>query len=123
MGSRATPHVRLCAADRAVHCPMAVPSVKLALRWGPSLRLRVPSSSALVHVHHFMFSSKTWARKVRVSMKRRRTIYEGKAKILYEGPEPGTLVQYFKDDTTAFDAKKKAVIEGKGVLNNRISEY
>ncbi len=56
-------------------------------------------------------------------MKRRRQIYEGKAKILYEGPEPGTLVQYFKDDTTAFDAKKKAVIEGKGVLNNRISEY
>ena len=39
-------------------------------------------------------------------MKRRRIIYEGKAKILYEGPEPGTLVQYFKDDTTAFDAKK-----------------
>ena len=56
-------------------------------------------------------------------MKRRRQIYEGKAKILYEGTEPGTLVQYFKDDTTAFDAKKKAVIEGKGVLNNRISEY
>ena len=56
-------------------------------------------------------------------MKRRRMIYEGKAKILYEGPEPGTLIQYFKDDTTAFDATKKAVIEGKGVLNNRISEY
>src|SRR6201994_1171236 len=56
-------------------------------------------------------------------MNRRRRIYEGKAKILYEGPEPGTLIQYFKDDTTAFDAKKKAVIEGKGVLNNRISEY
>src|SRR5437762_426968 len=56
-------------------------------------------------------------------MKRRRTIYEGKAKILYEGPEPGTLIQYFKDDTTAFDAKKRAVLEGKGVLNNRISEY
>src|SRR6201991_4827505 len=56
-------------------------------------------------------------------MKRRRMIYEGKAKILYEGPEPGTLVQYFKDDTTAFDATKKAVLDGKGVLNNRISEY
>jgi phosphoribosylaminoimidazole-succinocarboxamide synthase len=56
-------------------------------------------------------------------MKRRRMIYEGKAKILYEGPEPGTVVQYFKDDTSAFDATKKAVIEGKGVLNNRISEY
>jgi len=57
------------------------------------------------------------------NMKRRRQIYEGKAKILYEGPEPGTLVQYFKDDTTAFDATKKAVLDGKGVLNNRISEY
>ena len=56
-------------------------------------------------------------------MKGRRLVYEGKAKILYEGPEPGTLVQYFKDDTTAFDATKKAVLEGKGVLNNRISEY
>jgi phosphoribosylaminoimidazole-succinocarboxamide synthase len=56
-------------------------------------------------------------------MKRRRMIYEGKAKILYEGPEPGTLVQYFKDDTTAFDATKKATLDGKGVLNNRISEY
>lgn len=56
-------------------------------------------------------------------MTRKRVIYEGKAKILYEGPEPGTLVQYFKDDTTAFNAEKKAVLDGKGVLNNRISEY
>ena len=58
-----------------------------------------------------------------MSGSRRRLVYEGKAKILYEGPEPGTLVQYFKDDTTAFDATKKATLEGKGVLNNRISEY
>ncbi|MDZ7824195.1 MAG: phosphoribosylaminoimidazolesuccinocarboxamide synthase [Ahrensia sp.] len=56
-------------------------------------------------------------------MKQRRKIYEGKAKILYEGPEPGTLIQFFKDDATAFNAKKHAVIEGKGVLNNRISEH
>jgi len=56
-------------------------------------------------------------------MARRRMVYEGKAKILYEGPEPGTLVQYFKDDATAFNAQKKDVIEGKGVLNNRISEH
>ena len=56
-------------------------------------------------------------------MSKRRRIYEGKAKVLYEGPEPGTLVQHFKDDTTAFDAKKHEIIEGKGVLNNRISEY
>ena len=56
-------------------------------------------------------------------MNRRRKIYEGKAKILYEGPEPGTLIQHFKDDATAFNNKKHAVIEGKGALNNRISEY
>jgi len=54
---------------------------------------------------------------------RRRRIYEGKAKILFEGPEPGTLVQYFKDDATAFNNKKQGTITGKGVLNNRISEY
>ena len=58
-----------------------------------------------------------------IPMSRRRRIYEGKAKVLYEGPEPGTLIQHFKDDATAFNAKKHQVIEGKGVLNNRISEY
>ena len=56
-------------------------------------------------------------------MARRKMIYEGKAKILYEGPEAGTLVQYFKDDATAFNNKKHATLEGKGVLNNRISEF
>lgn len=56
-------------------------------------------------------------------MARRKKVYEGKAKILYEGPEPGTLVQYFKDDATAFNAEKKDVIDGKGVLNNRLSEF
>ena len=54
---------------------------------------------------------------------RRRKVYEGKAKVLYEGPEPGTLVQYFKDDATAFNNEKHGIITGKGVLNNRISEY
>ncbi|MFN0190617.1 MAG: phosphoribosylaminoimidazolesuccinocarboxamide synthase [Aestuariivirga sp.] len=54
---------------------------------------------------------------------RRTRIYEGKAKILYEGPEPGTVIVHYKDDTTAFDSQKKAVIDGKGVLNQRISEY
>ncbi len=56
-------------------------------------------------------------------MARRRRIYEGKAKVLFEGPEPGTLVQYFKDDATAFNNRKRGTITGKGVLNNRISEY
>jgi phosphoribosylaminoimidazole-succinocarboxamide synthase len=50
-------------------------------------------------------------------------IYEGKAKILYSTEDENFLVQYFKDDATAFNAQKKAVIEGKGVLNNVISEF
>jgi phosphoribosylaminoimidazole-succinocarboxamide synthase len=58
-----------------------------------------------------------------IPMNRRRRIYEGKAKVLYEGPEPGTLIQHFKDDATAFNAKKHEIIDGKGVLNNRISEF
>ncbi|HKY94613.1 MAG TPA: phosphoribosylaminoimidazolesuccinocarboxamide synthase [Kiloniellales bacterium] len=58
-----------------------------------------------------------------MSRSRRRRIYEGKAKILFEGPEPGTIVQYFKDDATAFNNQKKGTITGKGVLNNRISEF
>ncbi|MCF3594364.1 phosphoribosylaminoimidazolesuccinocarboxamide synthase [Rhodobacteraceae bacterium LMO-12] len=56
-------------------------------------------------------------------MARRKKIYEGKAKTLFEGPEPGTIVQYFKDDATAFNAEKRDVIEGKGVLNNMLSEF
>lgn len=57
-------------------------------------------------------------------MARRKKVYEGKAKILYEGPEPGTLIQYFKDDgnPTRSEAAPTAV-EGKGVLNNRLSEF
>jgi phosphoribosylaminoimidazole-succinocarboxamide synthase len=58
-----------------------------------------------------------------VPMNRRRRIYEGKSKILFEGPEPGTLVQFFKDDATAFNKKKHEILDGKGVLNNRISEH
>lgn len=53
---------------------------------------------------------------------RRKRLYEGKAKILYEGPEADTLIVHFKDDATAYNAEKHAVIDGKGVLNNRISE-
>jgi phosphoribosylaminoimidazole-succinocarboxamide synthase len=45
-------------------------------------------------------------------MNRRRKIYEGKAKDLYEGPEPGTLIQYFKDDATAGDGAKHEILDG-----------
>ena len=58
-----------------------------------------------------------------IPMNRRRRIYEGKAKVLYEGPEPGTLIQHFKDDATAFNAQKKGTINGNRVLNNLISEH
>lgn len=54
---------------------------------------------------------------------RKKQVYNGKAKILYEGPEAGTLIQYFKDDATAGNGAKHAVISGKGVLNNRISAH
>jgi phosphoribosylaminoimidazole-succinocarboxamide synthase len=56
-------------------------------------------------------------------MLRRRQIYEGKGKVLFEGPEPGTLVQHFKDDVSARDTEKRGTIVGKGVINNRISEF
>jgi phosphoribosylaminoimidazole-succinocarboxamide synthase len=56
-------------------------------------------------------------------MARRKQIYEGEAKVLFEGPEPGTLVQYFKDDASADNNQKRGTITGKGVLNNRISEF
>lgn len=55
-------------------------------------------------------------------MQKLEKIYEGKAKILYSTEDPELLIQYFKDDATAFNAQKKAVLEGKGILNNFISE-
>ncbi len=54
-------------------------------------------------------------------MERRARMYEGKAKILYETDDPDLVIQYFKDEATAFDAKKRGIIEQKGVYNNRIS--
>jgi len=56
-------------------------------------------------------------------MKKQKPLYEGKAKVIFDGPGAGTLIQYFKDDATAFNAKKKDVIIGKGVINNYISEH
>ena len=56
-------------------------------------------------------------------MKKGKKLYEGKAKIIYTTNDKGLVIQYFKDDATAFNNLKKAKVEGKGVLNNRISEY
>ena len=56
-------------------------------------------------------------------MKKGKKLYEGKAKILYAAPEKGNAIQHFKDHATAFNNQKKSIIEGKGILNNRISEH
>ena len=56
-------------------------------------------------------------------MKKGKKLYEGKAKILYAAPEKGNAIQHFKDHATAFNNQKKTIIEGKGILNNRISEH
>ena len=56
-------------------------------------------------------------------MKKGKKLYEGKAKIIYASPEKNLVIQHFKDDATAFNNQKKATIDGKGILNNRISEH
>jgi phosphoribosylaminoimidazole-succinocarboxamide synthase len=56
-----------------------------------------------------------------VKVETREKLYEGKAKIVYATNQPGVVVQYFKDDATAFNALKKGTIVGKGVVNNRMS--
>ena len=56
-----------------------------------------------------------------MSIETREKLYEGKAKIVYETNRPGVIIQYFKDDATAFNALKKGTIVGKGVVNNRMS--
>ena len=56
-------------------------------------------------------------------MKKGKKLYEGKAKIIYSTSDKNLVIQYFKDDATAFNNEKRTTIEGKGVLNNRISEH
>ena len=52
-----------------------------------------------------------------------KTLYEGKAKKIIKGPKKNTLIQIFKDDATAYNKKKHKIFKGKGVINNKISEY
>jgi phosphoribosylaminoimidazole-succinocarboxamide synthase len=56
-------------------------------------------------------------------MAKKKVLYNGKAKTIFEGPTPDTVVQYFKDDATANNAEKHSIINGKGVLNNAISDF
>ena len=56
-------------------------------------------------------------------MTKKKMLYDGKAKTIFEGPTSDTVIQYFKDDATANNAEKHAIIDGKGVLNNSISDF
>ena len=56
-------------------------------------------------------------------MKKGKKLYEGKAKIVFATSDKNVVIQHFKDDAIAFNNQKKAIIEGKGILNNRISEH
>ena len=56
-------------------------------------------------------------------MKKGKKLYEGKAKIIFATSDKNTVIQHFKDHATAFNNQKKANIDGKGILNNRISEH
>jgi len=56
-------------------------------------------------------------------MSKKKILYDGKAKTIFEGTTPNTVIQYFKDDATANNAEKHCIINGKGVLNNSISDY
>lgn len=76
--------------------------------------LRYACAKRIISPHH--------CRDFPLMPQQRKRLYEGKTKILYKGPQPGTLVQHFKDDATAFNRQKHAKMEGKGVLNKRISE-
>ncbi|NPA17359.1 phosphoribosylaminoimidazolesuccinocarboxamide synthase [Persephonella sp.] len=56
-------------------------------------------------------------------MEKKEKLYEGKAKIIYATDEPDKVIAYYKDSATAFDAVKKATIQGKGELNNKIASF
>ena len=54
-------------------------------------------------------------------MEKKAQLYEGKAKKLFETSDPDLVIQYFKDDATAFNAQKKGTIKDKGIVNNNMS--
>tara|TARA_Y100000992_G_C21260873_1_gene491223 strand:+ start:294 stop:1079 length:786 start_codon:yes stop_codon:yes gene_type:complete len=56
-------------------------------------------------------------------MKKGKKLYEGKAKIIFATNDKNLVIQHFKDDATAYNNQKKDIIDGKGILNNRISEH
>ena len=56
-------------------------------------------------------------------MTKGKLLYEGKAKKIFETDNPEVLLVSYKDDATAFNGIKKGIIEGKGLINNKVSNY
>ena len=54
-------------------------------------------------------------------MEKQELLYEGKAKQVYATQDPGLLIVAYKDDATAFDGRKRGTIQGKGAINNRMT--
>ncbi|WP_277295398.1 phosphoribosylaminoimidazolesuccinocarboxamide synthase, partial [Ruminococcus callidus] len=55
--------------------------------------------------------------------KKTEQLYEGKAKKVFATENPEVVIVDYKDDATAFNGEKKGTIVGKGVINNRMSNY
>jgi phosphoribosylaminoimidazole-succinocarboxamide synthase len=119
-GSVSVPDMPAQAVQRKGHGAVGMQSGRAAVWRSLILRQRLPCTK---RTPWRASEQPSRAASIGATMARRKKIYEGKAKTLFEGPEPGTIVQYFKDDATAFNAQKKDVIDGKGVLNNMLSEY
>lgn len=56
-------------------------------------------------------------------MEKKEQLYEGKAKKVFATEDPKLCIVSYKDDATAFNGKKHGTIVGKGVVNNRMSNY
>ena len=56
-------------------------------------------------------------------MKKLEQVYEGKAKKVFATDDPELFIVDYKDDATAFNGEKKGTIAGKGVINNRVTNY
>ncbi len=56
-------------------------------------------------------------------MEKLEQLYEGKAKKVFATEDPDVVIVDYKDDATAFNGEKKGTIVGKGVINNRMTNY
>src|SRR5262249_29902802 len=96
----------------------ASPPTRTSGGTSPPTSWRGSSICSTTYATSMPFSLGPW----RTAMEQGELLYEGKAKQVFRTSDPDLLIQHFKDDATAFNAKKRGTIVDKGVLNNRISE-